>query len=379
MSPRSALLVLIVLALSAAAQARTRLGATLELGPELDSNATRVETESGSSARVMSALTRFVASGRLQLRAWDRHAFALSYGGAGKLFHDGDAREADELLHHADLSWAWASPVGVLTLAGSYYEAFQRQSLWDFRAGQGVARLVTQLGSHLRPWVELGYRGLAWKPIEDYRFDGFVGGLGLRALLSSGAGPDAVEWELTLAYQAALRHFALEAAGVPVRTCGSDECLDGKGIDRQDLNHLLRLEVVYLGHAEARFWYSAELNQSNSYGETYARHVVGLKYTTPLVWSLFMTIKAVLQVNQLSDPFVKSAVANQNPQSTDDENRSRLELQLARDVTAWLSIYVRYGLYVSESISFEDLPQEQALPGFQRHTLFGGVRINVGS
>jgi hypothetical protein len=263
----------------------------------------------------------------------------------------------------------------VLALLGSYYDAYQRDSLRDFRTGTAGARLGLRIRGPVRPALRIGYRGLQYKPLEDYNFHALRGGFDLSAALVSGE-PDApVDWNLALTYTAALRSFTGNLVGVPAEA--SADARPIKEGDRQDLSQLLRLSVSYLGNADASLWYVLEHNQSNSYGETFTRHALGLKFTHQLFWEAYLTVKGVLQLSSFDDPFLISQTSTTSFVSIEDENRSRLIVQLSRDITANIAVALRYSLYVNESVSHQELPQSEDISPFMRQTLFGGVRFEL--
>lgn len=136
---------------------------------------------------------------------------------------------------------------------------------------------------------------------------------------------------------------------------------------------MLRAEVAYLGNADVAIWYGLEINQSNSYGWGYARHIVGIRFTTRLVWEVFLTVKGVLQFSRFNDPLT---INLQSPEEIDSENRSRLAIQLSRELSQRWSVVLRNGIYLNESSDKERRVQGQAyLQPYFRLTLFAGVRF----
>ena len=397
------------LALSFPASARVEV--TAEAGPELDTNAHRVQPivvpcPPGSTCvsgrcmttgnvptgetcitspedPLMAGLLRITATLRYSLRLGERHAFSVGYGGGGKVFLGDDAREADELVHRGNLGWASQLPRGgVLSVEGSFYDAYQRESIRDFRTGAGLARLT--LGERrggLAVSTSVGYRALEYKPIHDYDFHGPLAGMELASSLQSGDVDDQVDWGLHLSYWVGLRQFSGVAEGVPLPCPDrpNDLCNQPTTSGREDLNHLVRAEVGYLGNADASLWYTLEVNRSNSHGETFSRHIIGLRFTAPLVWGIFFTTKGVLQFSRFRDPYLISRIPNETFVTIEDENRSRLVLQLARDLTSFLSLNLRYSLYVNESVTQAATDMAVRIPDFRRQTLFLGLRVEYSS
>jgi hypothetical protein len=366
----------VLLATAPVAHGRPAFSVTAEVGPELDTNATRVPLHQDQSP-VLSGLVRLVGGGNLKLQT-GRHLFAFDAGAGTKLFWSEAARVANEVVYHGGLSWAARFGGGTLLADGTIYDVLQRQSLRDFRSEGGTLHYVVDGPlRRMRPSLFLGYRGLQYKPDDRYSFHGPLGGAALQWSLSSGRGDGAVDWILRLQYTAAGRFFSGAVTALPARCTGLDVlCTEDQ--QRQDLNHQFRVEVSYLANADATLWYSAEVNRSNSYGETFQRHVVGLKFTTALAWGLFLTAKGVLQLSRFRDPYIVSEVSNLSFVSIDDENRSSLLVQLARDVAEHWTINLRYGLYVSEATAQASSQVTTVSGDFLRHTLFLGVRFEYG-
>jgi hypothetical protein len=372
-----------------------------EAGPELDTNAYRVneaaagesscvpvQTPGGTTLQclVTAPLFRISASAGLRARLGGRHLLALDYGGGGKVFFTGEARQADELVQLASGGWGMAfARRGALWLGGSYYDAFQRTSTRDFRTGTAGAQVaIDGLPARLRATFDLGYRGLAYKPLPEYSFHGLVAGAGLGWRGTSGPEVAPNDWEVRAGYTASLRFFDGDVIAAPER-CSSFPCNE-VGTARRDLHQQLRFEATYLGTASAGLFYSLELNRSNSYGETFTRHALGLRFTTPLVWGLFLTAKASLLLSRYQDPYLISQVSTQSFVSIDEENRSSLVTQIAKELTERWSLILRWSLYVnasplsqSESATPSNLAASTMTPtGFLRQTVFLGARFEYG-
>ena len=361
------------------AHAEPKLNLSAEAGPELDTNATRLQqTVSANEAPVQSGLMRFVAGGNVTLRPGLNHLLVFAYGGGAKVFLSEAARSADEVVQQGDLSWMVKLPPGTLSLSGNYYDAIQRGSLRDFRTGGGILQFaVDQLVRMTKAALHVGYRGLQYKPDTNYSFNGLQGGLALGWNPTSERGDAAADWNLSLSYTISPRFYNGEVV-LPSGQCGPGSlnsfCIGNS--KRQDMNHLFRTEINYLGDISGSVWYAAEINRSNSYGETFTRHVVGIKFTSHLAWDVFLTAKGAIQLSRFRDPFLTSVVSNLSLISIDEENRSSLMAQLARDLSDRWAINLRYSRYVNESSSATEtgsVTKESA--EFLRHTLFLGARF----
>jgi hypothetical protein len=334
---------------------------------------------------VSSPLGRLVYQGKLDLNLGPGHALSLSYGGGAKLFALKDARPADELVQWGRLRWLWrGGEWGTVHLQGNYYDVFQRESLRDFRTGSGLVGLsLNHRASRTVGTAHVGYEGLEYKPIADYSFHGLLLGLSVSRRLTSGRGDAEVEWGLSGGYQMAVRGYQSDVLG-PREQCGDGSgpvvCTYAKDARRWDLNHSLRLSADYFGNAVASLWYGLLVNQSNSYGESFVRHMLGLKFTVPLLWGVILTAKGVLQLSTFQDPYLVSETATQTFLSSDDENRSSLTVRLSRDIAKHWSVALRYAVHVNESTSTTSSPS--AVPadsvGFLRHLLLLSVRFEYG-
>ena len=270
----------------------------------------------------------------------------------------------------------------MLWVNGSYYDAFQQLSERDFRTGYGGLRFTM---NHTPPSMEasfhLGYRGLQYKPLETYDFQGPMGGAAIKWALTSGDDDYQVDWTLGLSYTAAFRSYTGMLMGLreecPPDGEGSpsEVCIYPKETAREDLNMVARAEVNYLGNADATLWYAVEINTSNSFGETYVRHAVGLKFTAPLLWGVFFSAKGVLQIADMLDPYSRPVIQNLTFVNIEEENRSRLVVQFSRDLVKRWSLNLRYSLFVNESTSMDVNSGDKEKPTFLRQTLYLGVRF----
>ncbi len=350
------------------------LSLSAELGPELDTNAHRTTPETG--AQVSSPLLRATLSAGLKLRLGLRHVLTLDYGGGAKVFMSDGARSADEGVQLGGASWGIRTGRALMWVSGTYYDAFQRVSVRDFRSGSGSVGVNFSPGGGAVAQLSLGYRGLEYKPLPAYSFHGLTGSAQLGWRLTSGLGEAAVDWDLRVSYAAGLRVFAGDVTASPGR------CQVGTGSactepeQRTDLHHGLRAEIAYQGPAELSFSYLLEANRSNSYGESYTRHALALKFTAHLVWGIYLAAKGTLQLSRFDDPYLVSEVSTLSFLTIDDENRSSLVLQLARDLGERFSVLARYGLYVNESSAQVTAgATDPTVTGYLRHTVFLGVRF----
>ena len=348
-----------------------------EVGPEYDSNARRRARDEDPEP---SGLVRATANGSMTLTGGGGQALFLSYGAGGKLFFNEEGRGSDELVQRAALNGSlpltrrnWGTTR--LGLVGNYYDSFQRESERDFRHGRGG---LLGSGTYLSWGGNLGlaYQGLQFKPDAEFSFHGPLITLGLsRTLISSAE----ATWRIGFSHALAVRTYEGQALDEP-RECPPDIepddpdalCQAELSDQRQDIDNFMRLQVDYFGSAFASLWYALDINASNSYGESYTRHIIGLKFTMPLIWDIFLTGKGIIQVSAFHDPLF-GRLKDRTFVDIDDENRSSLIVYLSRDITDLLALSFRYSVYLSESSSTSD---GQSVAGFLRHTVFLGLRFH---
>lgn len=383
----------LVLGGPAAASGAPRWAVRVELGPELDTNPARVTDEDedsyGGSSQTAAPLLRLVAGSDLR---WSvgRHRLAASVGGGGKLHLTDDGRLSDEIVGQGSLAWTVLGERVGWRLEGQYYDVSLRQPVdaidcggprppcpppRDFRIGLASTSLLIGRGS-TRGTLTVGYSGLEFKRDRSFSHHGLRLGAELRQGLRSGRGDATTDWGLGARYFATVRFFGGLGA-VAARCPNRDEfdCAEPGDFDRRDMNHQASLSLDYLGGAAARLFYTVEINRSNSFGESYIRHAIGMQFTSPLVLGVFMTARLVIQLSNFDDPLF-SQLAQQASVNIDVENRSRLLLHFGRDISRRWALSLRYELYLNES-GTNDLGG--TLPGFLRQTIFFGVRFEYDS
>lgn len=356
---------------STAVRAKLRYGLSVESGFELDSNATRLTID---QPQTMAGLVRLVLNGRLAWNPSKTHALSIWYGGGGKLFWDGDADEANEVLHYGGIGWSWAMrPAFVFSLQGHHYDSYQQGSIQDFRtAVVSTAFRWTQAPTGRSVAVEGGYRGFQYKPDPNYDFHSATLSANFEQKLTSGLRDTLVDWRLRADYALAWRLYR-DYQLLPPTLCGNGGppiCSVQTSTRRMDWNHLFRVGADYVGNAVASLWYSLEINQSNSYGKPYFRHAVGLSFTTPMLWEVYFSVKGVVQLSQFVDPYLLLQTSGTDYTSVDDENRSSVVVQLSRDIVDDLTVLVRYGAFVNEA---------STVAGYLRHLWFLGLRYQLGT
>ncbi|PIE19705.1 MAG: hypothetical protein CSA65_01195 [Proteobacteria bacterium] len=323
--------------------AKARWTVRVELGPELDTNPARVTDEDQDSydgaSQTAAPLFRLVTSSDL---VWTRgsHRLVAALGGGGKLHLTDDGRLSDELVGHGSLAWTVFGAVVGWRLEGQYYDVFLRQPVEaldcgglrapcppprDFRSGRVSTSLLIGRGA-TRGTLSVGYTGLEFKRDRAFSHHGFRLGVQLWQGFRVGRGDAITDWGLVARYVATARFFGgLGAVAAPCADRDAFDCVELGDFGRRDLNHQASFALDYLGGAAARLFYTLEINRSNSVGESYTRHAIGMQFTAPLVLGVFMTARLVIQLSSFDDALFSEQV-QQASVNIDIENRSRLLL-----------------------------------------------------
>ena len=369
-----------------------RLMLRLELGPEYDSNANRAEVVAGAATQsdvpTGSPLIRTTA--KLSL-AWRRGASLLRVqaGLGAKLFFNPAVVDQSVVVVQAGLDerlrlGRW----GELALIGDYYDAFQNLAIAacdpeclrrrDFRTGTASARL-TLLDGPGAFWLGGGFRGFQFKPDDYFSFLAPTGELGASVTHRLGRSDDPHELTLAATYRFDDRFYqGLAQARATLPLCSpelplSDGCLSTQTYYRADWFHEAGLELSYVGTLLASVGYAAQINLSNSFGQSLLRHVVTLRISYRLPWQIYATCKLQLMVSKYLDPvLLDQRVSSQTFITIEDENRNAVILDLERPVQKLgLSVNARYSFFTNELGSPPN--------SFRRHVGYVGLTYHFTS
>jgi hypothetical protein len=338
-----------------AASSTERFTLRAELGPELDTNAHRTEivhvAGTTNPALVSSPLARAVIAASLSDVVGDGHVVAMSATLAAKVFEKSEARDEDVGIAESTLAWRSS-----LTLAGAYYEAFQREAAApvysydrrDFRSLTPTLRLGSAVGGHAELGVGGGYRVFVFKPDRSFDFQAPTASLDLRWARETEDG--GADWETT--FRAAYERRAFDGHPfVPDATCPTCPPISGTGTR---LDHFVTgaLDVARTGRVLLGAGYALHVNRSNSFGETVTRHFVTAHFAAALPLDLYLALRAeilfarygdhVIVAQQTSDPAGRTFV------SIEDENRNSARVDLSRNLTDRVQLIARYTFYSNE-------------------------------
>lgn len=366
------------------ALAVVRFGLTLSLGAEYDSNANRAEIVAGAEnpdTPVGSFLVRSTVGADLAWRA-GINLLHISGNLGGKVFFDPAVFDQDVGVLSTDLEdRILAARFLHVAVAGDYYDAAQLDVApfrhRDFRSGSAVARVyfIDPLGEVT---LSGGYRGFEYKPDAYFNFQ--AAQASARAIARTQFGPDgAHELDVTAVYHLERRYFAgvieaLDQSMCPPGQPIKDSCLVANpDVDRADWWHEGGIELTYVGPLLVALGWGAELNLSNSFGQSLLRQIITLKLSYRLPWNVYATAKGQLLVTKYLDPvLLDHAVNTQTFVSIEDENRNSFILDLERPIGATgLAVNARYSVYTNEI--------SPSPASFLRQLVYLGLTYRVGA
>jgi L-fucose mutarotase/ribose pyranase (RbsD/FucU family) len=148
------------------------------------------------------------------------------------------------------------------------------------------------------------------------------------------------------------RMFVAEEAKAFANACAPDAppdpgCAAPTSYGRRDRYTRMGAELTWVGHQVATFGYQLALVDSNSFGESLARHRVTLSGTAEVGAKVYATLLGILQLDQYLDGLViRRDLQGQGFANVDDENRSSIQLRAARKLgsTEW-SIETRFAIW----------------------------------
>jgi hypothetical protein len=322
-----------------------RLGLRVEVGGEYDSNPHRTEQVEGTSPQpiVGSPLGRFVTNVDAAGLLGQRHALSLSVGLAGKAFTDPGARSEDVLVAEANAGWNLLLGTTTLGLSGAYFDVFGDIDALAFRSATPIFRLDQRLGAGLLT-LGVGYRSFTFKPNGAYDFHGLTGFATYRHVIGGGSA-EAADWEWSLGASAEDRQFG----GVRCTSISACPGANDAGL-RRDQFYMAHLSVTRTGSFLAGAGLSGDANLSNSYGETLYRGILHVRAVALLPWQLALSMRAELVAAKYREavPLTRIVVTGA---TIEDERRSTVRLELARQLGGGIELGGRYTLYTNEIVA----------------------------
>jgi len=326
-----------------------------EAGAEIDSNVQRVETGPGLDTREIES-----AVGRVGAKL-DHHGrlgggtYALRTTSFARLVSNPDAQSESVVLLAGDLKWV--HPVGdrpvslgigvvgadalALDSSEELLPTCDRRRLDRTFTSVGADALVVMRNQETRT-LTLGFGGrrFTYKPCDKFDWSGPAVNVRLDLTLwEASGGTRALELaafggvEARTYNDVALANACTDGEMPP----SPDQCSAATSLTRHDRYQRIGAELTWVDRVVAAIGYQLVVTDTNSYGQALVRHRVNLAATTALPWSLYGTALMTLQYDVYLDGLIVAKdLQNQTFTTLDDENRSSLQIRIARQVTrAW--------------------------------------------
>jgi len=143
---------------------------------------------------------------------------------------------------------------------------------------------------------------------------------------------------------------------------GMRPCPGATDILRRDRYQRIGAELTWVGSQVAALGYQITVIDSNDFGNSIARHRITASTTVVLPRDIYGTLLAILQIDQYLDGrFLKFGPQMQEYTSIDDENRSSLQVRVARKLVGQWALEGRAAIWRNISGNSEQLDFKREL------------------
>jgi hypothetical protein len=348
---------------------------TGEAGGEVDSNVQRVETGPGLMTKPIGAgVLRFGVRADRKDRAFGG-AYVLGISDLTRVVGNPDVLVENVTVLAGDLRWLHQlgdRPV----LVGAGVTAADALPLSDdvgartFRNLGADALVVARAGDdHLT--LAVGGRDFVYKPEPSHVYDWSGPTASGRLDLTLWQPPAKTKsLELAAAVGVEIRNYPSNSFAL-VNTCPtgappSPTCSSPTDILRRDRYSRAGVELTWVGDLVAAVGYQVGVIDSNSYGQSLVRHRVTAS-TTGAFGKTYATLLAILQIDQYIDGLiVQRDLQHTEFTNVEDENRSSLQLRVARKLSSTWSLEGRAAVW-------RNLAGGSAELAFHRELVYAGL------
>ena len=323
--------------------------ATGEAGTEYDSNVQRVETGPDLDVPpIAAALLRFAArlDAVTDVSDWGQ----VSASATGQLRIPLDASTPDESLGSAGIDARWSralvdQPVSV----GAHVQGFDVCGLagdvgarsFSQLAGEGMLSMRSEGGSVIG--LSAGEKTFTYKPDADFNWQG--PSLAAHFASQLWESPDTTRTlDLSMDYRLEARAYNSfsQINGCAPGATVLPSCIVTTNDQRNDLHHAVGALLTFTGAHVVSLGYELTVNTSSSFGQSLIRHRIVAAGTTELPGSLYATLTLTAQLDQYLDSLlVEPELQSSTFVTLDDENRSSVQLRVARHLTPTIGIELR--------------------------------------
>jgi len=179
------------------------------------------------------------------------------------------------------------------------------------------------------------------------------GGVEIPALASE---VSSVELATTLGFEARAYDAVALANACPPGSPPDPTCFASTDLARRDRFARASVELSWVGRQIVALGYQLVVIDSNSFGESFARHRVTVSATTGLPGGLYGTLLGILEIDQYLDGLVvQTDLVRADFANIEDENRSSLQARLAKKLSATWSLEGRAAVWRNIAASSMDL------------------------
>jgi hypothetical protein len=337
------------LAPSDAAHADGKVRTTAEFAVEVDSNVLRIETTPEQSPTTAEMVR---LGGGLSFRSAAPQRGQLALAATAHVRNAVDRQVSGEDLALLGLDGQWTGSVREdqvrIGTRLSYRDAISTGAEDSDRTFRGVsADLVLGEGETSRITVSAGPRRFVYKANDDYSWTGV--GVTVRGDVPLWRSGDDNERTLDLLATATVEQRRFRGISFdnvcPPAMDVTPMCFAATSRRRGDRMHRVGVEASYLGPVAASFEVQGSVVDSNSFGQSW----LGVRLraaVTGEVKNWYITGSATVRADRYSDGLLVARNSQQGDYDTlDDDNRSSLELRVARAIGADWAVEARLSIW----------------------------------
>ncbi len=323
-----------------------------EGGAELDSNVQRVETGPGLP-------TSTVSTGVLRFGARVEHRGKIGGGASAVMVSDLTRVVSDSTVDVENVTvltatgrWLRVLPDRPVAI-GASATAIDALPLSDavgartFRNLGADAVLVLRDTDERALTLGFGVRDFIYKPDDEFDWRGPAANARLDLVLwQAPSKTKSLELVGTVGFEARTFDSIALANGCAPDAPTDPRCTAPTDLPRRDRYQRIGVELTWVGRQLAAIGYQLVLIDSNSFGQSLARHRINASGTVKLGGDVYATLLAILQADQYLDGLVvRRDLQSQEFTNIEDENRSSLQLRLAKALTKEWSLEGRAAIW----------------------------------
>ncbi|HSD90684.1 MAG TPA: hypothetical protein VLB44_24335 [Kofleriaceae bacterium] len=311
-----------------------------EAGTELDDNVQRVETGPGLDTTPVTAwVLRFGARVDHKAKALGG-SYAFDLSDLTRIVSNDQVSVENVTALAGNARWVHALPdrpvlVGVSVTAIDALPLSDPTGARTFR-NLGADALLALRGNEDRSLtLAFGARDFVYKPDHDFDWRGPSASARFDLLLwQPPSKTKSLELAATAGFEARTFETVALTNGCPPDSPPNPNCTASTDLERRDRYQRLGVELTWVGRQIAAVGYQLTLIDSNSFGQSLARHRGTVSGTVQLAGKWYATLLGILQLDQYLDGLVvRRDLQQQEFTDVDAENRSSIQLRIARKLT----------------------------------------------